>query len=294
LKKVKAMSNVDNDKIAEVQARLNELHESGRHFLREYGDFFVQLGRWGENARQQRLDPDALSNGALRHEGFAQAKEPAAESCKALMKMLDQAQIDIKGLATAIDDRHENAGAVEKNLNKLFRKTREALQESLSIFRNWPRRLAQPVLEEGVMGEFMVIVHDNNSVLHKQFCDELPRIEAELGDIARTTTAQANASEPAGSQAIQWPTLDEDNSTVILANGTCHGLTTVQYRVVARLITAGGGWCTSADLRWSPHSAERIDHIIWGRGQGGLPEDIKNHIESRQGAGYRWLTHPRA
>jgi len=90
------------------------------------------------------------------------------------------------------------------------------------------------------------------------------------------------------------PQLDAQNLTITLPDGTSEGLTETQYRVVSRLVEAGGGWLTGNELRECAGSSERIDTIINGRTgrdgnrKGGLPESVRQHIESGGPKGRRW------
>ena len=89
--------------------------------------------------------------------------------------------------------------------------------------------------------------------------------------------------------------LDDENQTVQLPGERLKALTETQYRVIKKLIDAEGGWISGNALKEFSDSSQRIDYIIRGRPSrggsdrhGGLPDLIRQHIESGGPKGYRW------
>ncbi len=86
------------------------------------------------------------------------------------------------------------------------------------------------------------------------------------------------------SRAGLLPQVDQAKLTITLPGGDPCGLTEVQFRMVQRIIQNDGGWIAGRKLKEFEDSSEHTSNVIRK-----LPSEIRAHIESKRGTGYRWL-----
>ncbi|MEE9296081.1 MAG: hypothetical protein V3W34_14130 [Phycisphaerae bacterium] len=106
------------------------------------------------------------------------------------------------------------------------------------------------------------------------------RVEFLLTVVEAATAVSATLQRPAGSECDQ-PILhiDEKNYTVEL-DGTTHPLSPDQFTMVGAIVKAGGGFVATKEMGFP--KGVRADRLL-----GRMPQEIRDHIKSKPGAGYR-------